>query len=95
MKGSQQKGQGSKGLTKGKNFKLGWEFGYVAHKINECFYHSILMHMLNRISKRIKASPRDVIMEETLIKEKCETKNDKLVFKAQNLTGSSTIVKLA
>ena len=45
------------------------------------------MHMLNVISKRIKASSRDVIMEGTHMKEKYETKNDELVYKAQNLTG--------
>jgi len=41
------------------------------------------MHVLNVISKRIKASSRIVIKEETHMKEKYETKNDELVFKAQ------------
>jgi len=36
---------------------------------------------------RITASHRDEIMEETHIKVKHETKNDELVYKAQNLTG--------
>ena len=53
------------------------------------------MHMLNVISKRIKASSRDVIMDETHRKEKHGAKNDELVHKAQNLKGSSTKVKLA
>ena len=35
------------------------------------------------VSKRIKASSRDVIMEETHMKENYETKFDELVFKAQ------------
>ena len=52
------------------------------------------MHMLNMISKIIKASSIDVIMEETHIKEKYETKNDELVYTTQNLMGSSTKVKL-
>ena len=52
------------------------------------------MHMLNVFSKRIKASSRYIIMEETHMKEKCETKNDVLVFKAQKLMGSYTRVKL-
>ena len=38
-------------------------------KANECFYHIIIMHTLNVISKRIKASSRDVIMEEIHMKE--------------------------
>ena len=38
------------------------------------------------ISKRIKASSRDVIMEKTYMKEKCETKDVELVYKVQNLT---------
>jgi len=64
MKGSQQKGQGSKGLTKGKTFELGWQFGYVVHKTNECLYYIMTIHMLNVISKIIKASSRDILMEE-------------------------------
>ena len=51
--------------------------------------------MLNEISKRIKASSIDVIMEGTHMKEKYETKNNELVYKAQNLTGLSIKVKLA
>ena len=43
--------------------------------------------MLNVISKIIRTSCRDVIMEETHMKEKYEIKNDELVYKAQNLTG--------
>ena len=35
------------------------------------------------ISKRTKASSRDVIMEETHMKEKYETQKDELVYKAQ------------
>ena len=53
------------------------------------------MYILNVISKTIKESPRYVIMEETHMKEKCGTKNDELVYKAQNRMGSSTTVKLA
>jgi len=53
------------------------------------------MYMLNVFSKRIKASCRDVLVEDTYMKEKYETKNNELVFKAQNLTGSSTKVKIA
>ena len=45
------------------------------------------MHMLNVISKRIKASSRDIIMEGTHMKEKCESKYDELVHNAQNLIG--------
>ena len=52
------------------------------------------MHMLN-VLKRSKASSIDVIMEETHIEEKWETKNDESVFNAQNLKGSSTKGKLA
>ena len=51
--------------------------------------------MLNVISKRIKASSRDKIIEEAHIKERHETKNDELVNEAQDLTGLSTKVKLA
>jgi len=47
------------------------------------------------ILKRFKVGSRDVIMEETHMKEKWETKNEELVYKTQNLTGSSTKVKLA
>ena len=51
-------------------------------------YHNAHAHV---VSKRIKASSRDVIMAETHKKENYETKIDELVFKAQkNLTGSST-----
>jgi len=39
-------------------------------KTNECLYHVIIMHMRNVISKRIKVSSRDVIKEETHLKEK-------------------------
>jgi len=53
----------------------------VAHKTNECLYHIIIMHMVNMISKRMKASSRDIIMKETHMKEKWETKNNELVFK--------------
>ena len=74
MKGSQHRGQGSKGLTKGKTFKLGCNLAKVAHKTKECLYRIIVMHMLIVISKRIKASFRDVIMEGTHMKEKYETK---------------------
>ena len=56
-------------------------------KTNECLYHIIIMHALNVILKRIKESSRDVITEDTYMKEKYETKNDKLVYKVQNLTG--------
>ena len=52
------------------------------------------MHAKNVISKRISASFRAVTIEETHMKEKCETKNDELVYKAQNLKGSSPKVKL-
>ena len=45
------------------------------------------MHMLNVISKIIKVSFRDIIIEETHMKEKHEIKNDELVFMAQNRTG--------
>ena len=41
---------------------------------NESLYHIIIMHMINVISKRIKESPRDILMEETHMKEKYETK---------------------
>ena len=71
-----------KRLAKGKTFKLEWQFGYVAHKNKECIHHIIIMHMLNVISKRIKASSSDATMEGTHIKEKHEIKNDKLVYKA-------------
>ena len=43
----------------------------------------------------MNASSRVLIMEETHMKEKCGTKNNELVYKAQNLTGASTKVKLA
>lgn len=82
VKGSQQKGQGSKKLINGKHSTQGWQFSYVAHKTNECLYHIITMHMLNVNSKRIKVSCGDEIMEETHMKEKCEAKNDELVYKA-------------
>ena len=36
----------------------------------------------NVISKRSKASSRDVIMKETHMTEKCEIKNNELVFTA-------------
>ena len=39
------------------------------------------------VSKRTKASSRDVIMEETHMKENCETKIYELVFKAQKSHG--------
>ena len=64
--------------------------GYVAQKRNDCLFHFIIMHTLNVISNRIKVSSGDVIIEKTHMKEKCETKNDELVYKAQNLMGSST-----
>ena len=51
-------------------------------KTNKSLYRVIIIHMLNMISKRIKASSRDVIMEVTHMKEKHETKNDELVHKA-------------
>jgi len=50
--------------------------------------------IINVILKRIKACSRDVIIEGTDMKEKHEIKNDELVFKAQNITDSSTKVKL-
>ena len=49
--------------------------------------------MFNVISKIIKPRFRYVLMEETYMTEKHETKNDELAFKIQNLTGSSTKVK--
>ena len=54
------------------------------HKTNERLYHIIIMHMPYVISKKIKASFRDALMEETHIKEKYDTKNSDLVFEAQN-----------
>ena len=51
--------------------------------------------MLNAILNRLKASSRAVIIEKTHMKEKHKTKNNELVYKAQNLTGSSNKVKLA
>ena len=51
------------------------------------------MHFLNVISKKIKVSSKDVIMEEIPMKEKYETKIK--VFKPQNLTCSSTKVSTA
>jgi len=66
-------------------------------KTKECLYHFIIMHMLNMISKKIKVSSRDVIMEETHMKEKGETNNDALVYKAPNLTGylpKSSFIKI-
>ena len=53
-------------------------------KTNECLYHITIMHMLTVILKRIKISFRDVIREDTHMKEKCETKNDELIYKGQN-----------
>jgi len=67
----------------------------VAHKTKECLCHIIIMHMLNVMLKRIKTGSTDVIMEDTHMKEKYETKNDELLFKAENLTGSSTKVMIA
>ena len=52
----------------------------VAHKTNESLYHIIIIHMLNVVSKIIKESSKDVIMEKTHMKEKSETKNKELVF---------------
>jgi len=54
----------------------------VTHKTNKCPYHIRTMHVLNVILKRIKTSFREVIMEKTHVKEKYETKNKGLVFKA-------------
>ena len=51
--------------------------------------------MLNMIFKRIKASCRNLIVEETHMKEKHETKKDELVFKVHDFIGSSTKVKKA
>ena len=63
-------GQESRGVNKGvKHAKQRWQFGYVAYKNKECLYHVILMHMLNVISKKIKASAKYVIMEKTHMKE--------------------------
>ena len=66
-----------------------------ALKRNECLYHIIIVHMLNMILKRAKESSRDVIMKKTYMKEKHETKNDELLFKAENIIGSFTRVKTA
>jgi len=52
------------------------------------------MHMPNMILKRIIASSKDAIMEDMHMKEQRETKNDELVYKVQNLMGSSIKVKL-
>jgi len=49
--------------------------------------------MLNVVLKRIEACSRDVLIEETHVKEKYETKNDELVFKAQNLIDPFTKIK--
>jgi len=46
-------------------------------------YHNAHAHV---VSKRIKASSRDVIMAETHKKENYETKIDELVFKAQKIS---------
>ena len=51
------------------------------------------MHMLSVISKRIKSSSRDAIIEEIYMKEQYETKHNESVFKAQNLIGTSIKVK--
>ena len=48
---------------------MGGRFGDVAQKTNECLYHIIIMHILNAISKRIKPSSRDIVMEDTHMKE--------------------------
>ena len=62
-------------------------------KTNECLYHIKAMNMSNVISKRIEANSKDVIMDKTHMKEKHVTKSDKLVYKKENLTDSSTEVK--
>ena len=54
---------------------------HVAHKTNECIHHIIIVHMLNVVPKRIKTSSRDVLMEETHMKDKYKTKNNELLFK--------------
>ena len=64
-----------KGLLKGKHSNQGDKF----------WYHIIIMHMLNVTFKRVIVSSRDVLMEETHIKEKYRTKHNELVFKAQFL----------
>ena len=43
-------------------------------KTNECLYHVTIVNILNVILKRIKASSRDVIMEETHMEEQYKTK---------------------
>ena len=43
------------------------------------YYHNAYV---NVIPKRIKASSRDVVIEETQMEEKHETKNDELVYNA-------------
>ena len=48
--------------------------------------------MLNVILNTIKANSRDIIMEEIYMEETHETKHDEIVYKAQQLTGSSTKV---
>lgn len=38
-------------------------------KTNECLYHFIVMYVRDAVSKRIQASSRDVVMEETHMKK--------------------------
>ena len=71
----------------GQLFKHGWQLGLCGLQNKECLYHISIMYMLNVILKIVKASLRDVFMKETHMKETHETKNDKLVFKGQNLMG--------
>jgi len=49
-------------------------------------YYITIKHMLNEIIKRIKVTSRDVIIRESHMEDKYETKTDELANKAQNLT---------
>ena len=75
MKGSRQKQSRLKRASKRVKYStMGGNLAMWFTKANECLYHIIIMHMLNVISKSIKAISRDVIIDKTHVKETCETK---------------------
>jgi len=65
----------SKGLVKRQNIQIMVaNLSIVSHKINECLYHIIIMHLQNMILKRIKANSRDVLIEQIHEKKMWDSK---------------------
>ena len=62
-------GKAQRGKQRVKNIESLVAIWLCSSKTNECLYHFIVMYIRDAVSKRIQASSRDVVLEETHMKK--------------------------